>query len=94
MFAGGVGGEKPGNDGGDDRASGRAGDDASFLQRNNLTQAEAVLGRSRRQIGYYLEKGPVPRLVALACAGWKGMVRGGGRAVKYHFCRSLGPDVL
>ena len=52
-------------------------DFASFLQRNNLTQAAAgaVLGRSRRQIGYYLEKGPVPRVVALACAGWEGMVR-------------------
>ena len=53
-------------------------DFANFLQRNRLTQtaAAAALGRSRRQIGYYLDKGPVPRVVALACRGWEGMGRG------------------
>ena len=50
-------------------------DFASFLARNKLTQqaAGALLGRSRRQIGYYLERGPVPRVVALACRGWEAM---------------------
>lgn len=50
-----------------------------FLKRNNLTQeaAAAVLGRSRRQIGYYLSPGPVPRIVALACQGYEALRRRG-----------------
>lgn len=46
---------------------------ALFLRRNRLTQAAAaaLLGRSRRQIGYYLSTGPVPRVVALACFGYE-----------------------
>jgi hypothetical protein len=46
---------------------------AAFLKRNGLTQeaAAALLGRSRRQIGYYLSRGPVPRVVALACFGYE-----------------------
>jgi hypothetical protein len=46
---------------------------AMFLKRNGLTQeaAAALLGRSRRQIGYYLNPGPVPRVVALACFGYE-----------------------
>lgn len=46
---------------------------SQFLQRNQLTQeaAAALLGRSRRQIGYYLKPGPVPRIVALACIGYE-----------------------
>lgn len=48
-------------------------DFARFLKRNGLTQeaAAALLGRSRRQIGYYLNPGPVPRIVALACIGYE-----------------------
>lgn len=48
---------------------------ARFLKRNNLTQeaAAALLGRSRRQIGYYLNPGPVPRIVALACFGYEAL---------------------
>jgi hypothetical protein len=46
-------------------------DFAAFLVRNRLTQADAarLLGRSRRQIAYYLNPGPVPRVIALACYG-------------------------
>jgi hypothetical protein len=46
---------------------------ASFLKRNKLTQdaAAAILGRSRRQIGYYLKEGPIPRVIALACFGYE-----------------------
>ena len=46
-----------------------------FLRRNQLTQeaAAALLGRSRRQIGYYLNPGPVPRVVALACIGYEAL---------------------
>jgi hypothetical protein len=42
-------------------------DFAAFLDRNGLTQeaAAAPLGRSRRQICYYLNPGPVPRVVVL-----------------------------
>ncbi|NVO13480.1 MAG: hypothetical protein HXX10_05525 [Rhodoplanes sp.] len=49
---------------------------ARFLERNHLTQqaAAALLGRSRRQIGYYLNPGPVPRIVALACFGYEALV--------------------
>lgn len=48
---------------------------AEFLRRNKLTQeqAAALLGRSRRQIGYYLKPGPVPRIVALACFGYEAL---------------------
>ena len=50
-------------------------DFARFLKRNGLTQeaAAALLGRSRRQIGYYLNPGPVPRIVALACFGYEAL---------------------
>jgi uncharacterized protein DUF2442 len=49
---------------------------ASFLRRNSLTQesAAALLGRSRRQINYYLSTGPVPRIVALACYGYEALL--------------------
>jgi hypothetical protein len=48
-------------------------DFARFLERNKLTQnaAAALLGYSRRQIGYYLSTGPIPRVVALACYGYE-----------------------
>jgi len=51
-------------------------DFAGFLERNNLTHeaAAALLGRSRRQIEYYLKGGPVPRVVALACFGYEALV--------------------
>jgi len=41
----------------------------AFLTRNNMTQeaCAARLGRSKRMLAYYLEKGMVPRLVTLAC---------------------------
>ncbi len=44
-----------------------------FLERNKLTQeaAAALLGYSRRQIGYYVSTGPIPRVVALACYGYE-----------------------
>jgi hypothetical protein len=47
-------------------------DFAAFLQDHELTQSQAaaLLGRSRRQIGYYLSTGPIPRVVALACIGY------------------------
>jgi hypothetical protein len=53
---------------------------AGFLKRNNLTQQAAamMLGRSRRQIGYYLNPGPVPRIVALACVGYEALRRRNG----------------
>lgn len=52
-------------------------DFAEFLIRNKLTQAAAaaILGRSRRQIGYYLSPGPVPRVIALACHGYEALKR-------------------
>jgi hypothetical protein len=52
-------------------------DFAAFLDRNNLTQdaAAALLGRSRRQICYYLNPGPVPRVVALACVGYETLMK-------------------
>lgn len=48
---------------------------ARFLKRNRLTQeaAAALLGRSRRQIAYYLKGGPIPRVVALACFGYEAL---------------------
>jgi hypothetical protein len=47
-----------------------------FLARNNLTHeaAAALLGRSRRQIEYYLQRGPIPRIVALACFGYEALL--------------------
>lgn len=49
---------------------------AAFLKRNNLTQqaAAALLGRSRRQIAYYLNPGPIPRVVSLACLGYEKLI--------------------
>ena len=46
-----------------------------FLKRNRLTQeaAAALLGRSRRQIAYYLKGGPIPRVVSLACFGYEAL---------------------
>ncbi|MCI0467807.1 MAG: hypothetical protein L0Y57_12505 [Beijerinckiaceae bacterium] len=48
-------------------------DFARFLAKNSLTHeaAAALLGRSRRQIAYYLTRGPIPRIVALACFGYE-----------------------
>ena len=50
---------------------------ADFLARNRLTQeaAAALLGRSRRQIATYARKGPIPRVVALACYGFESLRR-------------------
>lgn len=49
----------------------------AFLTRNRLTQlaAAALLGRSRRQIANYVTKGPIPRVVALACYGFESLRR-------------------
>jgi hypothetical protein len=64
-------------------------DFAKFLERNDLTQEAAamILGRSRRQIGYYLTTGPIPRVVALACYGFETQKRaheqGTERAARY-----------
>lgn len=54
---------------------------AEFLKRNNLTQQEAaaLLGRSRRQIAYYLNPGPIPRVISLACLGYETLVSRGKR---------------
>jgi hypothetical protein len=48
-------------------------DFVAFLKRNRLTQeaAAAILGYSRRQIGYFTTTGPIPRVVALACKGYE-----------------------
>lgn len=48
-----------------------------FLTRNRLTQeaAAALLGRSRRQIATYATRGPIPRVVALACYGFESLRR-------------------
>jgi hypothetical protein len=45
----------------------------AFLTRNRLTldAAAAILGISRRQAAYFAKGKPVPRLVALACAGYE-----------------------
>jgi hypothetical protein len=56
-------------------------DFARFLARNNLTHesAAALLGRSRRQIEYYLKRGPIPRMVVLRLRGaccWSGRASG------------------
>jgi hypothetical protein len=49
------------------------GDFCAFLERNRLTHqgAASVLGRSRRQIEYYLSAGAIPRVIALACFGYE-----------------------
>ncbi|MFK4537289.1 hypothetical protein ACVIW2_003545 [Bradyrhizobium huanghuaihaiense] len=49
----------------------------AFLTRNQLTQvsAAALLGRSRRQIANYVARGPIPRVVALACYGFESLRR-------------------
>src|SRR6266705_565248 len=48
-----------------------------FLTRNRRTQeaAAALLGRSRRQIASYATKGPIPRVIALACYGCESLRR-------------------
>ena len=48
-------------------------DFSAFLARNKLTHqgAASALGRSRRQIEYYLSKGVIPRIIALACFGFE-----------------------
>lgn len=45
----------------------------AFLARNHLTldAAAAILGISRRQAAYFAKGKPIPRLVALACAGYE-----------------------
>jgi hypothetical protein len=45
----------------------------SFLTRHHLTldATAAILGISRRQAAYFAKGRPVPRLVALACAGYE-----------------------
>jgi hypothetical protein len=49
----------------------------AFLERQRLTLdgAAAALGLSRRQVAYYAKDRPVPRLVALACAGYERLRR-------------------
>jgi hypothetical protein len=48
-----------------------ADDFRSFLEKNGLTQESAamLLGRSPRQLKYYLSAGILPRIVSLACIG-------------------------
>lgn len=48
-------------------------DFTAFLERNRLTHqgAASALGRSRRQIEYYLTTGAIPRTIALACFGYE-----------------------
>jgi hypothetical protein len=50
-----------------------AADFSAFLERNRLTHqgAASALGRSRRQIEYYLSTGAIPRIIALACFGYE-----------------------
>jgi len=49
----------------------------AFLFRNHLTldAAAAILGISRRQAADFAKDKPVPRLVALACAGYEAGLR-------------------
>lgn len=46
---------------------------AAFMKRFDLTETAmaAILGYSRRQIGYFKTTGPIPRVVALACKGYE-----------------------
>jgi hypothetical protein len=48
-------------------------DFCAFLEKHSLTHqaAAAVLGRSKRQIEYYLRGEHIPRVVALACIGYE-----------------------
>jgi hypothetical protein len=48
-------------------------DFCKFLEKHSLTHqaAAAVLGRSKRQIEYYLQYEQIPRVVALACIGYE-----------------------
>jgi hypothetical protein len=48
-----------------------------FLARTKLTQeaAAALLGRSRRQVATYATKGPIPRVITLACYGFESLRR-------------------
>jgi len=50
-----------------------ADDFRAFLARHRLTldAAAAILGVSRRQVAYFAKGKSVPRLVALACAGYE-----------------------
>lgn len=50
-----------------------ADDFAAFMERNCFTHqgAASALGRSRRQIEYYLSTGLIPRIIALACFGYE-----------------------
>jgi hypothetical protein len=50
-----------------------ADDFSAFLVRNQFTHqgAASALGRSRRQIEYYLSTGMIPRVIALACFGYE-----------------------
>lgn len=59
-----------------------ADDFAAFLERNELTHqgAASALGRSRRQIEYYLSIGLIPRVIALACFGYEARRKEGDRA--------------
>lgn len=45
----------------------------AFMKRFDLTETAvaAILGYSRRQIGYFKTTGPIPRVVALACKGYE-----------------------
>ena len=45
----------------------------TFLSRHRLTldTAAAILGISRLQAAYFVRDKPIPRLVALACAGYE-----------------------
>jgi hypothetical protein len=53
------------------------GEFVEFLTRMKLTQeaAAALLGRSRRQIATYATKGPIPRVITLACYGFESLRR-------------------
>jgi len=48
-------------------------DFVTFMDRHNLTEdaIAAILGYSRRQIGYFKTTEPIPRVVALACKGYE-----------------------
>jgi hypothetical protein len=58
-----------------------ADDFSAFLERNKLTHqgAASALGRSRRQIEYYLSTGVIPRIIALACFGYEARTSQGNR---------------
>jgi hypothetical protein len=62
-----------------------ASDFAAFLERNSLTHqgAATALGRSRRQIEYYLNMGLIPRVIALACFGYEARRKKSDRAKEH-----------